>query len=389
MEVKVRECLTPSDVSAIAYRPDIDGLRATAILPVVLYHAFPSLMPGGFAGVDIFFVIYGFLISGIIFKSLLNEKFSYAEFYGRRIRPIFTALAVVLAVVLIAGWFSALPIDYQQRGKHAAAGAGFVSNFAFWRESGYFDAPEMKPLLHLWSLGIEEQYYIGWPLLLALLWRRARRPLFSVMAGIAVLSFVVNVWEVRRAPTTAFYFPFTRSWELLCGSLLAYVSLFGGGIVVHSGRRQPGERISNVLSMAGAAFITSAFVLLNEGRAFPGWWAVLPTAGATLLIAAGPHAWINRTILSHPSMVLVGAISYPLYLWHWPLLSFHNLLGLEWSTEQLRLLKLALMTASFVAAYLTYRWVEMPIRRSRGSAMFHISASRWGQSWSLALPSWR
>jgi peptidoglycan/LPS O-acetylase OafA/YrhL len=350
--------------SGVVYRSDIDGLRAVAILPVILYHAFPSLMPGGFVGVDIFFVISGFLISGIILKALQRDRFSYADFYARRVRRIFPALTLVLASVLAVGWIFVLPNDYQMLGRHVAAGAAFVSNFALWRESGYFDAPELKPLLHLWSLGIEEQYYIIWPLLLAFLWKRTRC-LAPAIVGMAVASFILNVWLVGKDSVTDFYLPFTRFWELLIGSLLAYFNLSRG--------TPDGKRLSamprwgrEALSIAGAILLVLAFGLLNEGRDFPGWWALLPTAGTAFLIAAGPKAWLNRKVLSHSWMILVGMISYPLYLWHWPLITFHNILGLEWSANQIRLLKLTAIAVTFGLAYVTYRWVEIPIRRGTG-----------------------
>ena len=198
-----------------SYRADIDGLRALAVLSVVVFHAFPGVMPGGFIGVDIFFVISGFLISTILLENLGRGTFSFAEFYSRRIRRIFPALLVVLSASYAFGWFALLPDEFMQLGKNIAAGAGFVSNFLLWSESGYFDtAAEVKPLLHLWSLGIEEQFYIVWPLLL---WAVARLRLnaLTVIIVLASISFMLNVDVVRNNAIAAFYSPQTRCWELL------------------------------------------------------------------------------------------------------------------------------------------------------------------------------
>ena len=205
----------------IAYRPDIDGLRAVAVLLVVGYHAFPYWLNGGFIGVDIFFVISGFLISSIIFQDLGAGSFRFTDFYGRRIRRIFPALIIVVAACLVAGWFVLLAGEYEQLGKHVAGGAGFIANFLLWNESNYFDnAAETKPLLHLWSLGVEEQFYIIWPLLLWLAWKRnfnAR----TMTAFIVIMSFALTIAQARTDMVAAFYSPATRFWESLCGALLA------------------------------------------------------------------------------------------------------------------------------------------------------------------------
>ncbi len=204
------------------YRRDIDGLRAIAILSVLCFHVFPDLFPGGFIGVDVFFVISGFLISGIIIGNLEKGSFSLVGFYSRRIRRIFPALAVVLVACWAFGWFVLLTDEYKQLGKHIAGGAGFISNILFWRESGYFDsAADRKPLLHLWSLGIEEQFYIIWPLLMSLAFRRKLK-LVSMMLLLAVISFLVNIGGIRGNAAGLFYSPVTRFWELLIGCILAY-----------------------------------------------------------------------------------------------------------------------------------------------------------------------
>lgn len=207
------------------YRADIDGLRAIAILSVVGFHAFPNWVKGGFIGVDVFFVISGYLISTIIIGSLERDSFNFVEFYSRRIKRIFPALLLVLIASFALGWFVLLADEYKQLGKHIAGGAGFISNFLFWNESGYFDnAAETKPLLHLWSLGIEEQFYIFWPLLLWFVWKK-RFNLLTIAITVAIVSFALNIVKVRSDTVAAFYSPQTRFWELMAGSILAYMTL--------------------------------------------------------------------------------------------------------------------------------------------------------------------
>ncbi len=206
---------------AVKYRPDVDGLRAVAVIAVVAFHAFPGLARGGFVGVDVFFVISGYLISGIILGALEQERFSFADFYARRIRRIFPSLAVVLAASYAVGWFVLFADDYKQLSRHIAAGVAFVSNFVLWDESGYFDdAGETKPLQHLWSLGIEEQFYLAWPTLLVLAWRMRVHPL-GPAAFLLASSFLLNVKEIRWDLVGTFYSPFTRLWELLIGAVLS------------------------------------------------------------------------------------------------------------------------------------------------------------------------
>jgi peptidoglycan/LPS O-acetylase OafA/YrhL len=215
-------------VMAIKYRPDIDGLRAIAVLAVLGFHAFPRLCAGGFVGVDIFFVISGYLISSIIFEEVATGRFTYAGFYARRIRRIFPSLVTVLIAVLIVGFFLDFSTQFARLGTHVAAGAAFLSNFVLWREAGYFDIDAAyKPLLHLWSLGVEEQFYIVWPLMIAAL---SGRRILWVVAAVLLVSFTTNIVIVRSHPTAAFFLPATRFWELMIGSLLAYsahAGLFG------------------------------------------------------------------------------------------------------------------------------------------------------------------
>ncbi len=361
------------------YRSDIDGLRAIAVLSVVGFHAFPSVLKGGFTGVDIFFVISGFLISTIIFDSLERNSFSFIEFYSRRIKRIFPALSLVLIASLVLGWFVMLPDEYEQLGKHTAGGAGFVSNFLFWKESGYFDnAAETKPLLHLWSLGIEEQFYIIWPLLLWFVWKK-RFNLLTLTIVITLISFKLNIGKVRVDQVAAYYLPQTRFWELLVGAVLAYTTLhksnmlskyqaridmwLGSMLYAHAPEAN-GKTLANVQSLSGAVLIVLGVLAITKDKHFPGWWALLPTLGALLLISAGAQAWLNRTVLSSRLLVWFGLISFPLYLWHWPLLSFAVIIE---GTHLSIWIRIAAISVSVLLAWLTYFLIEKPIRNGRHS----------------------
>jgi peptidoglycan/LPS O-acetylase OafA/YrhL len=344
-----------------SYRRDIDGLRAVAILSVVAFHTAPNLVPGGFVGVDIFFVISGYLITGIILSDLARGKFSFVEFYARRIRRIFPALTLVLACVLCLGWLKLLPNEYTSLRQHVGAGAAYVSNFLLFKESGYFDASsELKPLLHLWSLGVEEQFYIFWPLLLFAV-AKLRRAQWPFMLGIAAASFALNVAFIHSHPAATFYLPQARLWELSLGGILAYVRL----------RQNLGQTglpawLTPLIRGPGAAvglgLLGFSIVALDKNQLFPGWWALAPTVGTLWLIAASEHSWINRNVLGNRPMVFVGQISYPLYLWHWPLLSFTRILEPDDTSAATRLLA---VTVAFILSFLTYRYLELPIRSIR------------------------
>ncbi|MEO6222866.1 MAG: acyltransferase family protein, partial [Vicinamibacterales bacterium] len=335
------------------YRPDIDGLRAVAVLAVVLFHAFEGLAPGGFVGVDVFFVISGFLISRIIRRAVTDGTFTLSGFYARRIRRILPALLVVLLTCLLAGYAVSLADEWHTLGRHVFAGALFHANIAVAREAtdGYFVALSGRnPLLHLWSLGVEEQFYVVWPLMFAALVRWTRRPLAGVLT-ILVLSFVLNVAWVITSPTDAYFFPFTRLWELLVGSALVFIS------------RPLGRAQSEVAAVLGVGLIVASCVVFDWAAPFPGWRALAPTLGAALVIAAGPRAWICRKVLAAPPFVSVGLISYPLYLWHWPMLIFGRAV---WINSRFWPGTLLLVTASVALAYLTYRFVESRSRAARG-----------------------
>ena len=340
----------PSSTKIKNYRPDIDGLRAIAILSVVGFHVFPGLLHGGFIGVDIFFVISGYLISRIIFSALEGDRFSITEFYIRRIRRIFPALIAVLIATLFFGWSLLIGNEYRQLGKHIAAGAGYVSNFLLWSESGYFDhAAATKPLLHLWSLAIEEQFYIIWPVMLVFVWKRQWNFL-KITVFIALTSFAINIYFINTNPVSAFYMPQSRFWELMIGGILAYISLHGPHL---------NSQFKNSRSVLGFALLAAGLLLSSEYRPFPGWLALLPTVGTYLIISAGSDAWLNRNVLSSRIMVWFGLISYPLYLWHWPLLSFFRIA--DSGTPPFKT-KVAVAILAVVLAWLTYKIIEEPFR---------------------------
>ena len=351
--------------SSLRHRPDIDGLRAIAVLAVVAFHA-TKRISGGFVGVDVFFVISGFLISGIILNGLKHNSFSLADFYVRRIRRIFPALLLVLVCSWVLGWFVLGPQGYALLGQHMVAGAGFFSNILLWSESGYFDpTATLKPLLHLWSLGIEEQFYLVWPLLLIFATKFKWRIQLSILFLLAG-SFVVNIAGVESNPVATFYLPLSRFWELLAGAMLAYLHLHHLdtleskllSTVCQLGKTRVSLR--SVASVSGLLLIVVSIFAVDESSSFPGWWALLPTLGSMLLIAAGSSAWINRTLLSNKWMVSIGLISYPLYLWHWPLLTFGRMtsIGMDYP----RFTTLSMVALAFLLSALTYRLVEKPLR---------------------------
>jgi peptidoglycan/LPS O-acetylase OafA/YrhL len=337
------------------YRPDIDGLRAIAVLLVVGFHAFPEWVKGGFIGVDIFFVISGFLISSIIITNLRNDKFSISDYYLRRVRRIFPALLAVLFFCLVLGWFVLLPPEYAYLGEHIAAGAGFVSNWVLWRESGYFDvSAELKPLLHLWSLGIEEQFYIVWPILL---WLAVvnRLNMTVVLLAIAAASFIFNIVQIGLEPISTFYLPWTRFWELICGALLANWMLHQQQQITSSNS----IIIKNICSVIGLGLIAAGSVLITKEAMFPGWLALIPVVAAVLIIYSSTHTYINSLLLSNRVLVWIGLISFPLYLWHWPLLAFARILENETPGRYTRI---AAVLLAIVLAWLTYLVIERPIR---------------------------
>jgi peptidoglycan/LPS O-acetylase OafA/YrhL len=370
----------------LIYRPDIDGLRAIAVLLVVLFHAFSDLIKlkfngfgqGGFIGVDIFFVISGFLISSIIFKNLKNDTFSFSDFYIKRIKRIFPSLITVLTFSFFFGWFALFSDEYKQLGKHILGAASYINNFMFWQESGYFDSvSETKPLLHLWSLSIEEQFYIFWPFLLWVLYKR----IFIVLPAIilvAFISFYLHLHELHIDRVAAFYAPQLRIWELIVGSIVSYFYIFPSSKFLYSiidksslcFLRKKREEVlvggvktlllPNILSISGLILIILGVIFITKEKYFPGWWALLsPVLATALLIIAGNEGWVNKNILSNKVLVWFGLISYPLYLWHWPMLSFARII--EGETPSI-LYRLIIVLISISLAALTYLFIERPVR---------------------------
>jgi peptidoglycan/LPS O-acetylase OafA/YrhL len=351
-------------MSSISYRKDIDGLRAVAVVIVILFHAKLGFK-GGFIGVDVFFVISGFLISSLIFRDLEQKEFSFREFWERRVRRIFPALCVVVVVTLALGWVIQLPGDYDRLAQSAVAQETFVSNFHFWRQSGYFDqAAEERPLLHTWSLAVEEQFYFVLPIALVMAFRLKllRRNLLSaVLLGlVCVAGLVVAQYGVVRHHIAAFYLLPFRAWELMCG---VAVALIPAEINI---TRPMLREIVAWLAFLGIA--VPAFAYTND-TPFPGLATVPPCLGTAILL------WLNKPsllpgvqptslarILSRPSIVLIGLVSYSLYLWHWPIFVF----AAYWAPGPLSLaMRLGLIALSFVLALLSWRYVERPFRQRK------------------------
>lgn len=350
------------------YRPDIDGLRAVAVLAVVGYHFFPEYIPSGFVGVDIFFVISGFLIAGIILDDLAENKFSFRKFYARRIRRLFPALALVLLFTLALGWLFLFPEEFQALGKHVAGGAGFISNILYWRESGYFDADVgTKPLLHLWSLGIEEQFYLFFPTLLFLFWKKGFRGTL-VIALLLFASLKYNFYLETEDRTEDFYSPLTRFWELLIGALLASTSRSPASFWLARMRsalnhaNDTGSLFKIFFSITGFMMIAFSLLAFKNPPVWPGHLAIFPSLGAALILASGMNSFLNRHILGNPLAVAIGLISYPLYLWHWPIISYLYILS---SGQPEPFIKIAGLVMALALAWLTYNFIEIPMRFGR------------------------
>jgi peptidoglycan/LPS O-acetylase OafA/YrhL len=340
------------------YREDIDGLRAIAVLMVLIFHAFPLWMQGGFIGVDIFFVISGYLISGIIFTNIEQGSFSLRDFYARRIIRIFPALIVVISATLLFGWFSLLGLELKQLGRHAMAGALFFANILSWYDAGYFDLnADLKPLLHLWSLGVEEQFYLFWPIALFIFFRFSKKILLLVGAT-ALLSFLINIILVGINPVIAFYSPFSRFFELMGGAVVAYFKFHYARFSV----TKKSNTYKSFISSFGAISVLTGLLFIDSNKQFPGFWVLFPTLGAMFLIYAGPSAWINRNILSARPLVWLGIISYPLYLWHWPILSFATIVEGGTPSREIRFL---CIVAAICFAWWTFYFIERPIRNMR------------------------
>lgn len=338
--------------SAADYRPDIDGLRAVAVIAVVFYHAGIAAIPGGFVGVDVFFVISGYLIGGQIYREARAGRFSFAAFYTRRVRRILPALYAMLLVMLAIGLFILTPEELRQFAREAVAAALGLSNVLYYLGGGYFaPAAEYNPLLMTWSLGIEEQFYLLFPfVLLGLL--RFRLSVLPALVALSVLSFAGSLWLIGRDPNAAFYLLPTRAWELGLGAALAIWEL---------GRR-PGAgglpaAVQQVAAAVGLVLIAAALVVYDKSFSFPGGFVLLPTLGTALLIAA-PGSMLNAGPLSLGVATFIGRISYSWYLWHWPLFHLNRVLG----GEQGGLAPVVLIVLSLGLGILSWRFIEQPFR---------------------------
>ncbi|WP_172740572.1 acyltransferase [Citrobacter sp. CFNIH10] len=338
---------------SIKYRPEIDGLRALAVTSVVFYHAFKDLLPGGFVGVDIFFVISGYLITSILIKENKQGEFSILEFYRRRVNRIFPALLVVMLSVMAFCWFTFFTDEYMQLGKHVAGGSGFVSNIVLFYESGYFDASSVtKPFLHLWSLGVEEQYYIVLPILLWLLYK-VRINVTASLCVIAITSFIFGAIEVYRDPTAGFYLPQYRAWELFSGSIIACLHMSGKTDRIPTVAKK-------IFAVAGISILIGCFILYRDTIPFPGIYALAPVAGSCLVILYANSFRPVNVLLSNKLVVFVGLISYPFYLWHWPVISVMRIINGDDVSAMVQASGVAL---SFFLSCATYLLIERPLKR--------------------------
>jgi peptidoglycan/LPS O-acetylase OafA/YrhL len=350
------------------YRREIDGLRALAVIPVILFHAGISAFSGGFVGVDVFFVVSGYLITFIILDELGKGTFSLARFYERRARRILPALFLVLAFCLPLAWALLTPVDMREFAKSVLSVAGFASNVLFWQQSGYFDtASELKPLLHTWSLAVEEQFYVLFPLLLALVFRFGRRAVYAALGTLLFASLALAQWGATRAPDATFYLLPTRAWELMVGALAAV-------FVSRGSARSTPERHATWgagAAMLGVVLIAYSVFAFDKSLPFPGVYALVPTLGALLIILfAQPHNLAGR-ILGSRWCVGIGLVSYSAYLWHQPLLAFTRHASLN---EPPVAVLLAMCAASLVLAYFSWRFVEVPFRARKFLDRKHIFA---------------
>ncbi|HAW8443934.1 TPA: acyltransferase [Escherichia coli] len=342
---------------SINYRADIDGLRAIAVVSVLIYHAFPNSLTGGFVGVDIFFVISGYLISGLIIKQINYGSFSFSDFYARRIKRIFPALVLMLIATTVAGYYIMMPSDFATLGQHVIASSLSFQNLLLLNESGYFDSSsELKPLLHIWSLGVEEQFYLVWPFALIAIYRFSKKP-YIWIALVTAISFVACVIETKSNPSWAFYAPWFRLWELSTGALVYVVS--AQAKPVYGGK-------SDIISMIAFTAIAYSVFNFHSDSNFPGVKSAIPVIGSALLIGFCGSSYLSKLFLSDKRMVYIGKISYPMYIWHWPILSFYFYMSPELTGLQDSLARVSILLVSVALSSLTYHFVETKIRNSKG-----------------------
>lgn len=333
-----------------SYRKDIDGLRALAILPVLFFHAGLGFS-GGYVGVDVFFVISGYLITSIIAREIQAGTFTYRGFWERRIRRIFPASFFVTVVTFLAGLFILLPPEMEASGKAALSQVLMVANFYFWQQDGYFAGPsDLEPFLQMWSLAVEEQFYLVLPLLLTVLLKRGVRKTVIILIGLSVLSFIWSCLTIQKYPAANFFLLPSRAWELLAGSLLAFAPL--------SKKRQ--RFVHEILATVGLVMILVPVFLYDKTTIFPGISAVLPCLGTLVLIHfhSTGGSWV-KTALSSGLAVWVGKISFSLYLWHWPLLAYVRNLSID---ELSFMMRVILLIFSIVLAVCSWKFIEQPFR---------------------------
>lgn len=340
----------------LKYRSEIDGLRALAVIPVILFHAGIPLFDGGFVGVDIFFVISGYLITSIICSDLRDGSFSLVKFYERRARRILPALFLVMLVCIPVTWFWLLPRDMEDFSQSLIAVPTFVSNILFWRESGYFEpAAELKPLLHTWSLAVEEQFYLLFPIFLFSIWKLGEKWIKTILLIVVAMSLLLSQYGLFWQPTATFFLLPSRAWELAIGSLLALYR-FNKAVPSEGGKYE-------ILSLVGLALILVSIFGFDHDTPFPGVYALVPTIGASLIVMyAIPRTTVGR-ILGSRLFVGIGLISYSAYLWHQPLFSFLRRRNLVEESQVYTFFLMSIVT--LILAYLTWRFVEQPFRDSK------------------------
>ena len=345
------------------YRPDLDGLRAIAVGLVIGFHTFPSIFPGGFAGVDVFFVISGYLITKILLSQIEQGRLSIVNFYARRVRRIFPALILLLTTCYCIGWFYFTGPEFQQLAKHIASGSFFISNFTLLSEAGYFDSSaDSKPLLHLWSLGVEEQFYIFLPYFLWLC-TKIRVPLHMAIPLALFISFFCNLYLSFYSPNGAFFLPQARFWELLIGSWYATVENSSLNRLRASLLSFQGISTTNFIGWLGALglllILSSTWLLDSTHVALVSGWALIPCLGTLACIFGSTHSSLCTRLLSNQVLVWFGKISYPLYLWHWPILS---VLALIENGRPSIIHRCAAIVCSIALAYLTHITIEQAMR---------------------------
>lgn len=336
------------------YRPDIDGLRALAVMVVVLYHYKLGPFIGGFTGVDVFFVISGYLITRILWREMSIGHFSIVTFYERRFRRIVPPLLTVVVFVFGFGWYVLLPSDFQSLGGQALAGILGFSNLYFWWTTDYFArAASMRPLLHTWSLGVEEQFYLIWPLLLLSVWIgsknfKARAVTVMMILIVIAISFITSIFAVTRDPVSAFYLPLFRAWELALGGLLVFAPPIASRLT------------REALSLTGVVLVIGSALFISSEEPFPGWLALPPCLGAAMIILPRSGGSVASKVLGTKPLTWIGKISYSLYLWHWPILVLfrHESFG----QYPDRLMSSVLLTISLLLATATWVVVETPAR---------------------------